>query len=69
MEKPRKVVAIFEVDDAQAEKLGFGTIDYFETCLGTMCTSGIKEIDSRILDNDDPEDTAAIKAVNEIFNY
>lgn len=58
MENSRQVVAIFEVDDALAEKLGFGT----------MCTSGIEVIDSRIIDDDDLEDSVAINAVKKIFN-
>lgn len=57
----RTVVAILKIDDSRAIDADMGTIDYLETVLSPLAYSGIVLDEARILDDDDPGDTDAIK--------
>jgi hypothetical protein len=63
----RTVVAILKIDDNRAIDADMGTIDYLETVLSPLTSSGIILDEARILDNDDPEDATAIKLAKLIF--
>lgn len=57
----RTVVAILKIDDNRAIDADMGTIDYLETVLSPLAYSGIVLDEARVLDDDDPGDTDAIK--------
>ena len=57
----RTVVAILKIDDSRAIDADMGTIDYLETVLSPLAHSGIVLDEARVLDDDDPGDTDAIK--------
>ncbi len=57
----RTVVAILKIDDSRAIEADMGTIDYLEDSLSSLTSAGIILDETRILDDDDPGDTDAIK--------
>lgn len=57
----RMVVAILKIDDNRAIEADMGTIDYLENSLSSLTSAGIILDKTRILDDDDPGDTDAIK--------
>lgn len=57
----RTVVAILKIDDSRAIEADMGTIDYLEDSLSSLTSAGIILNETRILDDDDPGDTDAIK--------
>lgn len=57
----RTVVAILKIDDSRAIDADMGTIDYLEDSLSSLTSAGIILDETRILDDDDPGDTDAIK--------
>lgn len=61
----RKVVCVIEVDDDTAQELDLGTLDYLEKLLEPI--GHLELTNARVLDEDDPEDFAAIAAVEDIF--
>lgn len=63
----RNVLVLVEVNDDKAIAEDMGTIDYLEREFGRLKQSEIFARDMRILDNDDPYDTEAIKIVDQIF--
>lgn len=63
----RTVVAILKIDDSRAIEADMGTIDYLEDSLSSLTSAGIILDETRILDDDDPGDTDAIKLAKLIF--
>lgn len=65
MDNPRKVVLVVNVDDDAAVAEDKGTLDYLYQQLDGV--KGVEVVNARVLDDDDPEDWAAIDSVNDIF--
>lgn len=65
MDNPRKVVLVVNVDDDAAVAEDKGTLDYLYQQLDGV--KGVEVVNARVLDDDDPEDWAAIGSVNDIF--
>lgn len=65
----RKVIAILEVDDDRAIKEDLGTLGYLEREFGWLDSSGIRLVEARVMDVDDPEDSEALSAAAVIFDH
>lgn len=61
----RRVICDIWVDDDTAEELGIGPLDYLEKLLDPV--GHIELTQARVLDDDDPQDAAAITHANHIF--
>ena len=64
----RKIIGIFNVDEELMSNVPDGPIDYFTKESGWLNESGFYLEDSKILDEDDPEDKIHIESVNSIFD-